>query len=45
MQHQEKTIANEVLVKPWEVVSADIFMINNETLLHIVHSYSKFPVL
>ena len=31
--------------KPWEVVSADIFTINNKRLLCIVDDYSKLPLV
>ena len=31
--------------RPWEVVGADIFKINNGMLLCIVDYYSKFPVV
>ena len=34
-----------MLYNPWEVVSADIFSITNDTLLCIVDYYSKFPVV
>ena len=36
MQLQEKTIPHMVLTKLWDMVGADIFMVNNETLFCIV---------
>ena len=41
MQTHEKTILYDL---PWEVVGADIFSINNNTLLCIVDCY-KFPIV
>ena len=38
-------IPYELLCKFWEVVGADIFMMNNKTILCIVDYYSKFPVV
>ena len=43
MQLQEKPY--EVPSKPWEVVGAAIFIINNENLLCTVDYYSKFLVI
>ena len=40
----EKTIPYEVLHKPWGVVSADTFSINNHMLFYIVDYYSKLPI-
>ena len=45
MQLQEKIILPETLVKPWQVVGTDIFVVNNEMLLCIVNYFSKMPVL
>ena len=45
MQPKEKTIPLKVLVKPWEVVGTDIFMVNNKNVLCIVDYYSKFLVM
>ena len=45
MQLQEKTIPHGILDKPWKVVGADIFMVNNDTLLCIVDYYSKCLVV
>ena len=42
---QEKTTPYEVLSKPSEVGSADIFMINNDVLLCIADYYSRFLVI
>ena len=35
----------QIYGKPWEVVGADIFMLNNKTLLYIVDYYRKFPIV
>ena len=43
MQLQEKTIPHDTLAKPWELVGADISVVNNETLFFIVDYYSMFP--
>ena len=42
---REKKLPHEVPAILWEVVGADVFMVNNETLLFIVDYYSKFPVV
>ena len=42
---QVKTTPCTVLAKLWEVVSADIFMIYNKSLLCIVDYYRKFLVI
>ena len=39
MQHYD------ILCKLWEVVGADIFMINSKNLIFIVDYYSKFSVV
>ena len=39
-----RMILHEILCKPWEAVGADIFLINNDMLLCIVHYYSKFCI-
>ena len=44
-QPQEKTIPHNLPGKLWEIVGADIFSIDNETLFCIVDYYSKFPVM
>ena len=44
-QPHEKTILYEIPYKPWGIVGANIFSINNNTLLCIVNYYSKFPVV
>ena len=45
MQPHKTVIHYEISFKPWEVVAADIYMVNNKNLLCIVHYYSKFPVV
>ena len=42
---QEKTTPYEIMAKPLEVVSADIFVTNNINWLCIVDCYRKFPVV
>ena len=44
-QPHEKLIPHEILCKPWEMVGADIFSINNHVVLCIVDYYSKFPIV
>ena len=44
-QPHEKTILYELPHKPSEVVGADIFSVNNNTLLCVVDYYSKFPIV
>ena len=39
------TMHYEIPYKPWEVVGAHIFMVNNKSLLCIVDYYSKFPIV
>ena len=34
-----------ILSKPYEVVGADIFSMNSNTLLYIVDYYRKFPIM
>ena len=41
----EKIKLHKLLTKPWEIVGAGIFSINNETSLCIVDYYSMFPVM
>ena len=45
IQPQERMLLYELPYRPWEVASADIFMVNNKMLLCIVDYYSKFPVV
>ena len=42
---QERALHYEIPCRPWEVVGADVFMINSETLLCIVDYQSKFPTV
>ena len=44
-QPQEKTIPLKLPAKPCKIAGADIFSVNNETLLCIVEYYSNFPVM
>ena len=44
-QPHESTISYDLLCRPWEVVDADTFSINNNMLLCIVDYYSKFFIM
>ena len=44
-QPQERALQYDIPYKPWEVVGANIFMVNDKILLHIVDYYSKFQVV
>ena len=44
LPHQT-TLQYEIPYEPWEVVSADIFMVDNKSLLCIVVYYRKFPIV
>ena len=44
-QPQETALYYEIPYKSWEVFGTDIFMVNNKSLLCIVHYYSKFPIM
>ena len=43
MQPQERALHYEIPYRPREVVSADIFNVNNKTLLCIVGCYKQIP--
>ena len=43
-QPKEKT-THEILLRPWEVLGADVFQLNNKNYLCIVDYHSKFPVI
>ena len=45
MQSKERLIHHNVPGRPWEVVSADMFLLYNKTYLCIVDYHSKFPVI
>ena len=45
MQPSEKALHYIVPCRPWEVVGADVFVINNKTHLCIVDYHSKFPIV
>ena len=45
MQPKEKIIYHNIPLRPWEVVSADIFHFNNKNYLCIVDYNSKFSVI
>ena len=44
-QPKEKIIHHEIPLRPWDVLGADIFQLNNKNYLCIVGYHSKFPVI
>ena len=42
---QERALHYEIPCMPWDIVSADIFMVNKKTLLGTVNYYSKFLIV
>ena len=38
-------IHHDILLRPWEVLGADIFHLNNKNYLCIIDYHSKFPVI
>ena len=44
-QPKEEIIHHDIPLRPWEVLGADIFQLNNKTYLCIVDYHSKFPVV
>ena len=45
MQPEEKMIAMKYQTKPWKVISADLFPINNSNFFHAVEYHRKFPIV
>ena len=45
MHPKEKIIHHNIPLRPWEVLGADIFQLNNKNYLCIVDYHSKFPVI
>ena len=45
MQPQEKALHYDVPCRPWDVVGADVFIINIKTLLYTVDHHNKFPIV
>ena len=45
MQPKEKITHHDIPLRPWEVVSADVFLFKNKHYLCIVDYNSKFPVV
>ena len=45
MQPQERALPYEIPFRPWEVVSPNVFMVDNKMLLCIVDYYSKFATV
>ena len=44
-QPKEKIIHQDIPLRPWEVIGADVFHFNNKYYLCIVGDHSKFPVI
>ena len=44
-QPKEKIIHHKIPLRPWEVLGADIFQLNNKNDLRIVDYHSKFPII
>ena len=42
---KEKTIHNDIPMRPWGVIGADVFQLNNKNYLCIVNYHSTFPVI
>ena len=45
MQPKEKIIHHDIPLRPWEVISADIFHFNNKNYLCVIDYNSKFAVI
>ena len=45
MKPKEKMVHHDIPLRPWEVLSADIFHFNNKNYLCIADYLSKFPVI
>ena len=45
MQAKEKIVHQDIPLRPWELLGADIFHFNNKNYLCIVDYHSKFPVV
>ena len=44
-QLKEKTIHHDMPVRPWDVMGANVFQLNNKNYICIVDYHSKFPVV
>ena len=44
-QPKEKNIHHDIPMRPWEVIGADVFQLNNNNYLCIVDYHSKFLVI
>ena len=45
MQAKEKRVHHDTTQRPWEVLGADIFHLNNKNYLSIIDYHSKFLVI
>ena len=44
-QSKDKMIHHDIPVRPWDVIGADMFTLNNKHYLCIVDYHSKFPII
>ena len=44
-QPKDKMIHHDILVRPWDIVGAGLFTLNNKHYLCIVDYHSKFPII
>ena len=45
MQPKEKIIHHDIPLRPWEVLGAELFHLNNKNYLCIIDYHIKFPVI
>ena len=44
-QLKNKTICHNILIRPWDVIGADMFTLDNKQYICIVDYHSKFPIV
>ena len=44
-QMKDKIIHHDIMAKPWKVIGADMFNLNNKHYLCIIDYHSKFPII
>ena len=42
---KDKIIHHDILIRPWDVIGADMFTLDNKQYLCIVDYHSKFPII
>ena len=42
---KDKIIHHDIPIRPWDVIGADMFILNNKQYLCIVDYHSKFPIV